>query len=83
MDIAPEALPYILSFVTSGIVDLDLQTNARQEQGRIGGKKIPLKTPAPEGTVIVKYKNRFGTGVVKDGAVKVRELNAVVPRSPT
>jgi cysteine desulfurase/selenocysteine lyase len=82
LDIAPEALPYILSFVTRGIVDLDLQTDARQRQGRIGGKKIPLKTPAPEGTVIVKYKNRFGTGVVKEGSVKVRELNAVVPLAP-
>jgi len=81
-DIAPEALPYILSFVKLGIVDLDIQTDARKEQGRIGGKKIPLKTPAPEGTVIVKYKNRFGTGVVKDGSIKVKELLAVVPRTP-
>ena len=81
-DIAPEALPYILSFVKQGIVDLDLQTDARKEQGRIGGKRIPLKIPAPEGTVIVKYKNRFGTGMVKEGSVKVKELIAVVPRTP-
>ncbi len=81
-DLAPEALPYILSFVKHGILDLDLQTDARKEQGRIGGKKIPLKTPFPEGTVIVKYKNRFGTGMVKDGAVKVKELMPVVPRTP-
>jgi len=81
-DLAPEALPYILSFVMHGIVDLDIQTDARKVQGRMGGKKIPLKTPAPEGTVIVKYKNRFGTGVVKDGSVKVKELKAVVPRTP-
>jgi cysteine desulfurase/selenocysteine lyase len=81
-DIAPEALPYIMSFVNQGIVDLDLQTDARKEQGRIGGKRIPLKTPAPDGTVIVKYKNRYGTGMVKDGYVKVKELIAVVPRTP-
>ena len=81
-DIAPEALPYILSFVKQGIVDLDLQTDARKEQGRIGGKRIPLKIPAPEGTVIVKYKNRFGTGMVKDGSIKVKELITVVPRTP-
>ena len=81
-DLAPEALPYILSLVKHGMVDLDLQTDARKEQGRIGGKKIPLKTPPPEGTVIVKYKNRFGTGMVKDGSVKVRELMAVIPRTP-
>jgi cysteine desulfurase/selenocysteine lyase len=71
-----------MSFVNQGIVDLDLQTDARKEQGRIGGKRIPLKTPAPEGTVIVKYKNRYGTGMVKDGYVKVKELIAVVPRTP-
>jgi cysteine desulfurase/selenocysteine lyase len=81
-DIAPEALPYILSFVKQGIVDLDLHTDARKEQGRIGGKRIPLKIPAPEGTVIVKYKNRFGTGMVKEGSVKVRELIPVAFRTP-
>jgi cysteine desulfurase/selenocysteine lyase len=81
-DLAPEALPFILSFVKHGIVDLDVQTDARKEQGRIGGKKIPLKTPAPEGTIIVKYKNRFGTGMVKDGSVKVKKLIAVVPSTP-
>ena len=33
LDIAPEALPFILSFVTRGIVDLDLQTNAQTGAG--------------------------------------------------
>jgi cysteine desulfurase/selenocysteine lyase len=80
-DIAPEALKYILSSVKKGIVDLDLQTDARQEQGRIGGKRIPLRTPAPDGTVIVKYKNRYGTGSVKDGSIKVKELITVVSRA--
>ena len=48
-----------------------------KEPGRIGGKKIPLKTPVPDGTVIVKYKNRYGTGVVKDGSIRVKELITV------
>jgi len=82
LDIAPEALPYILSHVKKGIVDLELQTDADKEQGRIGGKRIALKTPAPDGTVIVKYKNRFGTGMVKDGSVKIKELNTVVSCTP-
>ena len=81
-DIAPEGLKYILPFVKQGVVDLDLQTDARKEQGRIGGKRIPLKTLAPDGTVIVKYKNRYGTGLVKDGFIKVKELIAMVPRTP-
>jgi cysteine desulfurase / selenocysteine lyase len=82
LDIAPEALPFILSHITRGIVDLDLQTDARREPGRIGGKRIPLKTPVPDGTVVVKYKNRFGTGVVKGGSIRVKELMAIVPRTP-
>ena len=81
-DLAPEALPYILSFAKNGIVDLAIQTEAGKEKGRIGGKKISLKMPVPEGMVIVKFKNRFGTGMVKDGAVKVRELISVIPRTP-
>jgi cysteine desulfurase / selenocysteine lyase len=82
LDIAPEALPFIIGHATKGIVDLDIQTDARNEGGRIGGKRLRLKTPAPEGTVIVKFKNRYGTGMVKDGVVKVRELNPVVARTP-
>ena len=56
-------------------------TDARQEQGRIGGKRIPLKIPVPDGSVIVKYKARYGTGMVKEGSIKVKELIAVVPRT--
>jgi cysteine desulfurase / selenocysteine lyase len=81
LDIAPEALPLLVGHATKGIVDLDIQTDARNEGGRIGGKRLRLKTPVPEGTVIVKFKNRYGTGMVKDGSVKVRELNPVVART--
>ena len=35
----------------------------------------------PDGTVIVSYKNRYGTGVVKDGQVRVKELVSVEPRT--
>jgi len=31
--------------------------------------------------VIVKYRQRYGTGMVRDGSVKVRELIPVVPRT--
>ena len=82
LDIAPNALPFILSCVKRGIVDLDLETDARKESGRIGGKKIPLKTPVPDGTAIVKYKNRFGTGVVKNGSIRIKETTTVIPRTP-
>src|SRR5208337_4478895 len=81
LDVAPEALPFILPHVTKGIVDLDLCTDIRREPGRVGGKRIPLKAPLPDGSVVVKYKNRYGTGMVRDRTVKVRELNPVVTRT--
>ncbi|MGA2122297.1 MAG: aminotransferase class V-fold PLP-dependent enzyme [Methanoregula sp.] len=80
-DISPEALPFIVRYATNGIVDLDTYTDARKEQGRIGGKRIPLKIPVPDGTVIVKFKSRYGTGVVKEGSIRVKELIAVEPRT--
>jgi len=82
LDLSPEALPFILPHATQGIVDLDTHTDVRNEQGRVGGKRIPLKIPVPEGTVIIKYKNRFGTGMVKEGSIKVKELISVTPRTP-
>src|SRR5208337_1859152 len=81
LDITPEALPFLVAHATKGIVDLDTHTDIRQEQGRIGGKRIPLKIPVPDGTVIVKYKAKYGTGTVKDGSIKVKELVAVTPRT--
>jgi len=81
LDIAPEALPFLIAHATRGIVDLDRETSIRSEEGRIGGKRLKLKTPVPDGTVIVKYKQRYGTGMVRDGSVKVRELIPVVPRT--
>jgi cysteine desulfurase / selenocysteine lyase len=80
-DLTMEALPYIIRHVTKGIVDLDTELSGRTDTGRIGGKKFPLKTPVPDGTVIVKYRNRYGTGIVKDGQVRVKEITAVVPRT--
>jgi cysteine desulfurase / selenocysteine lyase len=81
LDIAPEALPFLIAHATQGIVDLDTQSDARKEQGRIGGKRFPLKSPVPNGTVIVKYRKRFGTGMVKDGSIRVKEIMPVEPRT--
>ena len=71
-DLSPEALPYILKHITTGILDLETGIEHGQGQGRMGGKKFRLKTPHPDGTAIVKLKNRFGTGTVRDGQVRVR-----------
>ncbi|MGB9176677.1 MAG: aminotransferase class V-fold PLP-dependent enzyme [Methanoregula sp.] len=81
LDIAPEALPFLIGHATKGIVDLDRETGIRQEGGRVGGKRLLLRTPVPDGTAIVKYRKRYGTGMVRDGSVKVKELIPVVPRT--
>jgi cysteine desulfurase/selenocysteine lyase len=81
IDIAPEALPFFIGHATKGIVDLEHETGIRDEGGRVGGKRLSLKNPAPDGTVIVKYRQRYGTGMVRGGSVKVRELVPVVPRT--
>ena len=81
LDIAPEALPHILPHATRGIVDLEAEPAVIAHKGRIGGKRFPLSAPVPDGTVIVSYKNRFGTGVVRDGQVRVKELAPVTPRA--
>ena len=81
-DLAPEALPYIIPHARKGIVDLTDMPGTRGEKVRIGGKKFPLQTTAASGTVLVKYRNRYGTGIVNDGQIRVKEIMAVVPRTP-
>jgi cysteine desulfurase / selenocysteine lyase len=81
LDLAPEALPFLISHVKSGIVDLTDMPNPNGEKIRIGGKKFPLPSPVPDGQVIVKYRNRYGTGIVRDGQIRVKEIAAVVPRT--
>jgi cysteine desulfurase/selenocysteine lyase len=80
LDIAPEALPFLIGHATRGFVDLEDHLPDRENRGRIGGKRFPLKTPVPEGTAIVRYKKRFGTAVVREGHIRVKELLEVSPR---
>lgn len=79
LDITPEAISWILPHATSGVVDLETEPAVRAHRGRIGGKRFPLSTPVTDGTVIITYKNRFGTGVVRDGQIRVKELLPVEP----
>lgn len=80
-DLTPEALPFIIRHTTKGVIDLEVVTDIRKDQGRVGGKRIALTKPVANGSVIVKYKGKYGTGVVKDGSIKVKELAAVEPRT--
>jgi len=81
LDIAPEALPHILAHATRGIVDLEAEPAVNAHKGRLGGKQFPLTSPVPNGTVIVSYKSRFGTGIVRDGQIRVKELIPIEPQT--
>lgn len=79
LDITPEALPQILPYAERGILDLEAGTDAGSHEGRIGGKRFSLTSPLPDGTVIISYRDLFGTGIVRDGMVRVRSS---YPSSP-
>ncbi|MDD4127918.1 MAG: aminotransferase class V-fold PLP-dependent enzyme, partial [Methanomicrobium sp.] len=79
LDIAVDGIPYIINHATKGIIDIDTDTDYSKDQGRIGGKRVNLKNPYPNGTYIVKYRKKYGTGIVKDGTIKVKELVGVEP----
>jgi cysteine desulfurase/selenocysteine lyase len=82
-DLTPEGLPFIIPHAGRGIIDLERAGGPDAEVGRgrrIGGKKIAVRTKEPDGSVIVSYRGRYGTGILKDGAVRVRELHPVNPR---
>ncbi len=82
-DLTPEGLPFFIDHAEKGIVDLNEVIGSDGEKVRIGGKKFPLRTPVPDGTVIVKYRNRYGTGIVREGQIRVKEIATVVPSTYT
>ncbi|MDD1706929.1 MAG: aminotransferase class V-fold PLP-dependent enzyme [Methanoregulaceae archaeon] len=81
-DIAPEGLPFILSKVTHGIIDLEtvISSSGGRPSAHIGGKRFRIVTSEPDGTVIVQYRKLFGTGVLKDGYLRVKEVNVLPER---
>ncbi|MDR2854633.1 MAG: aminotransferase class V-fold PLP-dependent enzyme [Methanomicrobiales archaeon] len=78
LSINVEALPFLLPHATRGIVTIQKD---HEKKRRIGGKKVEVQTNEPEGSVIVKYGNQYGTGVLRDGYVRVHELVTVQPIS--
>ncbi|MDD1651748.1 MAG: aminotransferase class V-fold PLP-dependent enzyme, partial [Methanomicrobiales archaeon] len=82
-DLAPEALPFILDHATRGVVDLSVAAPGAVGGGRrIGGKRVPVSTREPEGTVIVRHGSLAGTGVLREGQIRVRELRPVTTCTP-
>ncbi|MBN1166442.1 MAG: phosphoadenosine phosphosulfate reductase family protein [Methanospirillaceae archaeon] len=82
-DISPDALPFVVPYATKGIVDLETSDvfGDKKPEGRIGGKKFKVTTDVSDGTVIIRYKNKYGTGVVKDGYIRIKELMPLKPGS--
>lgn len=80
LDIAPEALPHIIPYATRGIVALEDHLDPGRGKIRIGGKRFPLTSPVADGMAIVTYRGKHGTGIVREGHIKVKELSPVTPR---
>lgn len=79
LDLEAEALPYLIGKADKGIIDLEKEAVGLPE-GRLGGKKVKVTTTGiTDGVVILRYKNKYGTGILKEGAVRIKELNSVSP----
>ena len=79
LDIEAEALPWLIGKADRGIVRLE-DAAVSIPEGRLGGKKITVKPQAIEdGVVIVRYKSKYGTGILKGESLKIKELGAVEP----
>ncbi len=82
LDLEAEALPYLIGKAEKGIINLETDAVDLPE-GRIGGKKVKVNvTGIPDGVVILRYKNKYGTGILKDGYVRIKELGSVSPAKP-
>ncbi|MDR0438883.1 MAG: aminotransferase class V-fold PLP-dependent enzyme, partial [Methanocalculaceae archaeon] len=80
LDIETEALPYLIGKADKNIIDLEVAAPSLPF-GRLGGKKISVIAPdAMDGVVILKYKSKFGTGILKDGAIRIKKLVNVQPK---
>lgn len=79
LDIEAEALPFIIGRADKGIVDIEKSALSIPE-GRLGGKKLEIKRQnISDGVVIVKYKSKYGTGILKGGSLKIKELKSIEP----
>ena len=83
-DLSAEALPFILPHVTRGIVDLEevIPAGVLGAHPRIGGKRFEIDGDLPEGTVIVRFRDKYGTAVHQGRFLRVKEINRVTPCTP-
>ncbi|OPY35906.1 MAG: putative cysteine desulfurase 2 [Methanoregula sp. PtaU1.Bin051] len=76
-DLAPESLPFIIGHAERGIIDLEATVGPDATRGRIGGKKFAIGSPQQDGIVIVRLRNKYGTGSVSAGFIRVKEIGIV------
>ena len=84
-DLSPEAVRFMIPHATRGILDLEASAELphdRATRGRIGGKKFRVSYDGPDGTVIVQYRGKFGTGVINGGWIRIREIAQVIQAAP-
>ncbi|MDR3102144.1 MAG: aminotransferase class V-fold PLP-dependent enzyme [Methanocalculaceae archaeon] len=74
------ALPHLIGKAEKNIIDLETAALSLPA-GRLGGKKVAVATDAMDGVVILKYKSKHGTGILKDGSVRIKELARIEPVS--
>ncbi len=80
LDIEAQALPYLIGKAEKNIINLETAAE-NLPAGRLGGKKVAAETTAEEGVVILQYKSKYGTGIFKDGFVRIKELVQVEPKT--
>ncbi|MDU9377063.1 Cysteine desulfurase [Methanocorpusculaceae archaeon Sp1] len=80
LDIEAEALPYLIGKAEKNIINLETAAE-NLPTGRLGGKKVAAVADATDGVVILKYKSKYGTGILKDGFVRIKELVQVEQKS--
>lgn len=81
LDLAQESLPFLLPFITKGVVDItEAAERQGMNQGRIGGKNVRVGTTAlADGPVVVKMGDLAGVGTLREGKVKVKQIGRVEP----
>ncbi|HJJ28073.1 MAG TPA: aminotransferase class V-fold PLP-dependent enzyme [Methanocorpusculum sp.] len=77
IDIETEALPFFIGKADKGIINLETDAQNLPE-GRLGGKKVTVENRGiSDGCVIVQYKNKYGTGILKGNTLKIKEIGSV------
>jgi len=78
LDLSQDALRSILPFITKGIVDVTgAAAEQRQENRRIGGKKVTVTTDISNGPVVVRSGDRWGIGILRGGEVRVKQIGKI------